>query len=128
MRFSLSFLVAFSLSVSVAQSAPLTISEVAEGVFAIVGETTQRSKTNLGNNATFGAIATKEGVVLVDPGGSAKGAAMIEAALRSVTKKPVITVINTGGQDHRWLGNGYFKAKGRELSLRSTLCAISGKE
>lgn len=22
--------------------------------------------------------------------------------------------INTGGQDHRWLGNGYFKAQGTE--------------
>ena len=24
-------------------------------------------------------------------------------------------VINTGGQDHRWLGNGYFQAQGAEL-------------
>jgi glyoxylase-like metal-dependent hydrolase (beta-lactamase superfamily II) len=24
-------------------------------------------------------------------------------------------VVNTGGQDHRWLGNGYFKAQGAEI-------------
>jgi len=105
----------FLVLTSTAQASPLKVLKVTEGVFAIVGETTQRSKTNFGNNATFGAIITKEGVVLVDPGGSAKGAAMIETALRSVTQKPVVAVINTGGQDHRWLGNGYFKAKGARI-------------
>jgi glyoxylase-like metal-dependent hydrolase (beta-lactamase superfamily II) len=28
--------------------------------------------------------------------------------------QPVKWVINTGGQDHRWLGNGYFRAQGIE--------------
>jgi glyoxylase-like metal-dependent hydrolase (beta-lactamase superfamily II) len=40
---------------------------------------------------------------------------MIHAAIRTITDKPVAVVINTGGQDHRWLGNGYFKALGSRI-------------
>jgi glyoxylase-like metal-dependent hydrolase (beta-lactamase superfamily II) len=32
-----------------------------------------------------------------------------------VTPQPIKWVINTGGQDHRWLGNGYFKGQGAEI-------------
>jgi glyoxylase-like metal-dependent hydrolase (beta-lactamase superfamily II) len=32
-----------------------------------------------------------------------------------VTDKAVVTVINSGGQDHRWLGNGYFKKLGAQI-------------
>ncbi|MCW9038934.1 MAG: MBL fold metallo-hydrolase, partial [Rhodospirillales bacterium] len=39
----------------------------------------------------------------------------VEAAVMAATGKPIVTVINTGGQDHRWMGNGYFKAKGATL-------------
>jgi len=93
----------------------LEMVRVANDVYAIVGDLSQRSPSNFGNNATFGAVLTNDGVVLIDPGGSAKGAAQIETALKSVTDKPVKLVINTGGQDHRWLGNGYFKAKGAKI-------------
>jgi glyoxylase-like metal-dependent hydrolase (beta-lactamase superfamily II) len=93
----------------------LGVHKVAEGIYALVGDLGQRSPGNLGNNATFGAVITAEGVVLVDSGGSAKGAEAIETALRTITAKPVIAVINTGGQDHRWLGNAYFKAQGARL-------------
>lgn len=88
---------------------------VSDQVWAIVGDLGQRSPTNLANNATFGVILTGEGVVLVDPGGTAKGAAAIDAVLRKISDRPVVAVINTGGQDHRWLGNSYWKAKGARL-------------
>jgi len=37
---------------------------------------------------------------------------MLHAAIRTVTDLPVVYVIDTGGQDHRWLGNGYWQAQG----------------
>jgi glyoxylase-like metal-dependent hydrolase (beta-lactamase superfamily II) len=86
--------------------------EVADGIYAFVGEKQQRSPTNLANNSTHGIIVTDEGVVLVDPGGSFLGAAALHDAVRKVTSKPVKFVINTGSQDHRWLGNGYWHAQG----------------
>ena len=88
---------------------------VADNAYALVGPLEQRSPENLGNNATFGVVVTPGGVVLIDPGGSAKGAAEIEAAVAALTDKPIKIVINTGGQDHRWFGNAYFKAKGAAI-------------
>ncbi|KPP84679.1 MAG: Zn-dependent hydrolase [Rhodobacteraceae bacterium HLUCCO07] len=90
----------------------LEVQPVTENVWAIVGETEQRSSDNLGNNATFGLVVTAEGAVLIDPGGSWHGAGMLHEVVRGVTEKPVVYVINTGGQDHRWLGNGYWQAQG----------------
>ncbi|WP_460275850.1 MBL fold metallo-hydrolase [Celeribacter sp. ULVN23_4] len=93
----------------------LEIQPVTDGTWAIVGEKDQRSPENLANNATFGLIVTDAGAVLVDPGGSWRGAEALHEAIRSVTDQPVAYVINTGGQDHRWLGNGYWLAQGASV-------------
>jgi glyoxylase-like metal-dependent hydrolase (beta-lactamase superfamily II) len=93
----------------------LTTHKLAENAYALVGPLTNRNAQNLGNNASFGVLITDEGVVLIDPGATYKGAQMIDAAIRKLTDKQVTLVINTGGQDHRWLGNGYFKAQGARI-------------
>lgn len=93
----------------------LTIQPVAENVWAIFGPLEQRNAENLGNNATFGLVVTDAGAVLMDPGGSWKGAEMLHDAIRQITDTPVTHVINTGGQDHRWLGNGYWQAQGATI-------------
>jgi glyoxylase-like metal-dependent hydrolase (beta-lactamase superfamily II) len=98
-----------------AVAAPLQVQKVTDGVYALVGELGQRSPENLGNNATFGVIVTNDGVVLVDPGGSYAGAKQIHETIRTITDRPVRLVINSGGQDHRWLGNGYFKTQGARI-------------
>ena len=96
-------------------SPEITIEQVTDSVYALVGDLGNRSTENLGNNATFGVIVTPEGVVLVDPGGTREGARRIHERIREITDQPVVTVINTGGQDHRWLGNGYFKSLGATI-------------
>lgn len=83
--------------------------KVTDRVYALVGELTQRSKQNLGNNMTSGFIIADDGVVVIDSGGSAEGAKLIVSAIQAVTDKPVRWVINSGGQDHRWFGNDYFQ-------------------
>lgn len=93
----------------------LSVEPVAEGVWAVVGPLGQRAPDNAGNNATFGVIATDAGAILIDSGGSALGAAALEAVVQELTDGPVALVINTGGQDHRWFGNGYFQARGARL-------------
>lgn len=90
----------------------LEVQKISDSVYALVGEMAQRSPQNLGNNSTHGVVILKSGVLLVDSGGSYQGAQAIEKAIQSVTDKPVKWIVNTGGQDHRWFGNGYFKAKG----------------
>ncbi|MFN4157566.1 MAG: MBL fold metallo-hydrolase [Gemmobacter sp.] len=90
----------------------LEVQLVTDNVWAIVGPMEQRDGVNLANNATFGLVVTEAGAVLMDPGGSWRGAEMLHATIRSITDQPVIYVVNTGGQDHRWLGNGYWQAQG----------------
>jgi len=95
-----------------AHAQALEVQPVTNNVWAIVGEKEQRRPENLANNATFGLVVTSQGAVLIDPGGSWKGAEALQAAIRTVTDQPVIYVINSGGQDHRWLGNSYWQAQG----------------
>ena len=95
--------------------AELKTIRVTDNIYALVGEKQQRSEQNLANNATFGVIITDEGVVLVDPGGSWKGAQEIDTAISAITSQPVKFVINTGGQDHRWIGNSYWRESGAQI-------------
>lgn len=104
-----------SLALGADQDAGLRLQPISERIYAIVGPFGNRSPENLGNNATFGFVVTDAGVVLVDTGGSARGAAAIDALIKQVTDQPVTIVINTGGQDHRWLGNDYFKQRGARI-------------
>lgn len=89
--------------------------KVADGVYAIVGPLGQRSAENDGLNANYGVVVTPGGTILIDSGASRIGAQKLEAAVRSVTDKPIRWVINTGSQDHRWLGNDYFVGRGAKI-------------
>ncbi len=102
-----------------AAGAELELQQVTDKVYAIVGDLGNRSPQNLGNNATFGLVLTSEGVVLIDPGGTYRGAQQIDALIDTLTDAPVVRVINTGGQDHRWLGNGFFRERGASIIASS---------
>lgn len=116
MRQLIAYLFAVLASVSLhAGAVEVRFTPVADGVYAYVGETGPRSYDNEGLNATIGLIDTPAGVVLIDSGATFQSARKIHEAVKQVTSRPVRWVINTGGQDHRWLGNGYFMAQGAEL-------------
>ena len=93
---------------------------VAEHVYAYIGDKGPRSVENEGLNANIGLVVTPAGAVLIDSGATFQSARKIDDAVKKVTQQPVRWVINTGGQDHRWLGNGYFKAQGAELIAHAT--------
>lgn len=88
---------------------------VAPNVYAFIGDTGMRTYENEGMNANAGFIVTVHGVVVVDSGPSYLVAKAMHQAIKKITTQPVKYVINTGGQDHRWLGNGYFKKIGAEI-------------
>ena len=62
--------------------APLVVQKVSDSVYALVGETKQRSADNLGNNSTHGVIITNDGVILIDSGASFLGAQQIHQAIK----------------------------------------------
>lgn len=95
--------------------------QVADRVYAIIGPLDQRSADNDGLNANYGFIVTGEGVILIDAGASLIGAQKIEKAVAEITSQPIKWVINSGSQDHRWLGNAYFASKGaKTIALART--------
>jgi glyoxylase-like metal-dependent hydrolase (beta-lactamase superfamily II) len=117
-RIKVVFGLLLSLSLGLASAAhafELKAEPVADGVYALVGPTGPRTYENYGLNANFGVVVTNNGVALIDSGASAQSARVIEAAVRHITEAPIRWVINTGSQDHRWLGNGYFAGKGAEV-------------
>lgn len=93
----------------------LDVTKVTEGVYAIVGPYGQRDAENLGNNATFGLIVGDSSAILIDAGGSYLGAQALHDSIRTVTDLPITHVINTGGQDHRWIGNSYWYEHGAQI-------------
>ena len=92
---------------------------VTGNVYAIVGPLGQRSEANAGLNANYGFVVTAQGVALIDSGASAHSAALIEQAVKAVTPQPIRWVLNTGSQDHRWLGNDYFARRGAEVHAQA---------
>lgn len=112
----------FVLAAIPAHAFELEVKEVADGVYALIGPWDARTSENLGLNANMGFVVTDSGVVLIDSGASPAGAALIEKQIRTVTGQPIKWVINTGSQDHRWLGNGYFAERGATIiALQSTV-------
>ena len=103
-------------------TAPFEVVRLSDRVYALVGDLGQRSAQNLGHNMTSGFVVGDNGVLVIDTGASAKGAAAIAAAVAKVTPLPVKWGVNTGGQDHRWLGNDWF-AKAGANTLASAACA-----
>lgn len=105
-----------------AQAFQLDTRQVADGVYALVGSTQNRTYDNQALNNTLGFVVTADGVALIDSGASMQGAQLIEAAVRAVSDKPIRWVINLGVQDHRWLGNAYFADKGAKIvALKRTI-------
>ncbi len=108
-------LLALSLAATGADTFKLEPYRVADGVHALIGPTGARTYANHALNANYGVIETAEGTLLIDSGASRAGAELLERHAVALTGKPVRWVINTGAQDHRWLGNGHFLDKGAEV-------------
>jgi glyoxylase-like metal-dependent hydrolase (beta-lactamase superfamily II) len=107
--------IALAWAAGTAKAVEVHFQRVADGVYAHVGDTGPRSADNEGLNANIGLVVTAAGALLIDSGATFQSARQIHEAVKAVTAQPVKWVFNTGGQDHRWLGNGYFAAQGAEV-------------
>lgn len=82
---------------------PLT--KLTERVFVIHGPNEIPNNANQGfmNNPAF--VLVRNGVVVIDPGSSKQVGDMLLKRIASVTKDPVIAVLNTHIHGDHWLGN-----------------------
>jgi len=103
------------LGSGVAAEPVLRSEKIGDGIFALIGPIGPRLAENFGLNANYGVIDTAQGAILIDSGASGEAAMLLESEAKRLTGKPVRWVINTGSQDHRWLGNAHFQRQGAEI-------------
>ncbi|TXG77433.1 MAG: quinoprotein relay system zinc metallohydrolase 2 [Rhodocyclaceae bacterium] len=91
-----------------AVAAPLTMRQVAPGVFVHFGAHEEATRENLGSIANIGFVVGEKCVAVIDSGGSAALGARLRESVRAATKLPVCFVINTHMHPDHVFGNAAF--------------------
>lgn len=82
--------------------------KIAADTYVFIGKTEDFNFNNGGNVVNSGFIVTSNGVMVIDTGPSKRYGEQMRAAIRTITSKPVIKVINTHQHPDHFLGNQAF--------------------
>jgi len=90
-------------------AAPLTVKQVAPGIYVHNGIHEELDEGYHGDICNIGFIIGKQGVAVIDTGGSMQTGKRLKEAIRKITNLPVLYVINTHIHPDHIFGNAAFK-------------------
>lgn len=115
MRWLILFFLSSVLQTGLAGILPLSVEEIAPGVFVHQGVHEEFGEHYHGDIANIGFIIGEEAVAVVDSGGSYQVGLALRAAIRARTDKPIRYVINTHVHSDHIFGNAAFEQDGAEF-------------
>ncbi len=93
-----------------AEATPITVPDyslnrVTDKIYVIYGPFDLPNSKNRGfrNNAVI--VLTSQGVVVLDPGGSAHAGEKVAEKIRTLSKDPIVAIFNSHAHGDHWLGN-----------------------
>jgi quinoprotein relay system zinc metallohydrolase 2 len=97
-------------AMSAPQATPFVMVQPAKGDFVRVGECAEATAANLDGIANIGFVVGRDGVAVIDPGGSLADGQRLRATIRATTTLPIRYVIMTHAHPDHTFGAGAFLA------------------
>lgn len=104
-----SVIVLLALLPSLAFAAPFSLEKISPGIYVHHGEHKDLAPHYGGDICNISFVVGEKGVAVIDTGGSPAVGSQLRKAIRKVTKKPILYVINTHVHPDHALGNAAFK-------------------